>query len=86
MIAAKTRPWIWLMPGIVALCLMPLVVAIDGGRSGDPTGWPISEPINGPWPSLFSNGVADVNPDIAMLQLRANVTLARLIEAGHAAE
>ena len=86
MLGLTTRPWTRQIPGIIALCVISLIAAIDGSRSGSPMGWSVNAPLNEPWPTLLSGDPADVNPDIAMLQLRANVALARLIEAGHAAE
>jgi hypothetical protein len=71
-----------LAPGVVALCLLSLIATIDAGRMDEPMG----AAMNQPWPMLLPSKPADVDSSIAMLQLRANVALARLIEAGHQAE
>ena len=60
--------------GIVALGLLPLMAANS------------TSPADEPWPTLLSDNAAAVEPEFAMLQLRANVTLARLVQAGRAAD
>jgi hypothetical protein len=39
-----------------------------------------------PWPALLSLAPPDIDPDFAVLQRRANIALARLVEASHAVQ
>jgi len=68
----KTHHWSVLALCAAALCMAPLVAAIEGGR------------VDEPWPSLLASESANIDPGIAMLQLRANLTLDRLVQAGRA--
>lgn len=70
---AHARLWHRLMPVLMALCMAPMIAAVD------------VSPAEEPWPLLAAES-AEVDPDVAMLQLRANVTLARLLEFGDLAE
>jgi hypothetical protein len=58
----------------MALCMVPWIVATDINRAEEP------------WPLLLAAVQTDGNPEIAMLQLRANASLARLMEAGGTTE
>jgi hypothetical protein len=62
------------MPGLMALCMVPWIVATDINRADEP------------WPLLLTAAQTDADPGIAMLQLRANASLARLIESGRMTE
>jgi len=68
----KTHHWGVLALCAAAICMAPLVAAIEDGR------------VDEPWPSLLVNEAVNVDPSIAMLQLRANLTLDRLVQAGRA--
>jgi hypothetical protein len=58
--------------GIIVMCMAPLIDAMEGG------------PVDEPWPSLLASGPDSVDPVVAMLQLRANLTLDRLVQSGRA--
>ena len=59
---------------IVTVCLISLMTASESGRADEP------------WPELLSSEPVAIEPEIALLQLRANVALARLVEAGSAVD
>lgn len=63
-----------LILGTAMLCLAPLLAVNMGHRAGDP------------WPSLLAADPAGVDPNVAMLQLRASMALDRLLQSSHAAE
>ena len=56
--------------GAAMICMASLVAATEGGRVGEP------------WPSLLASEPASVDPGVAMLQLRANLALDRLVQSG----
>ena len=58
---------------MTAYCLAALVVPGSVSRTDE-------------WPALLSPTADTIEPDIAMLQLRANVVLARLVEAGQSVD
>jgi hypothetical protein len=70
MFFVNTRPWHKFVPGLIALCMVPVIVATDINR------------VEEPWPLLLAAVPTDADPDIAMLQLRANASLARLMACG----
>jgi hypothetical protein len=74
MFFANTRPWHKFMPGLMALCIVPWIAATDINR------------VEEPWPLLLVAMQTEADPGIAMLQLRANASLARLIESGRLTE
>ena len=74
MFLVHPRPWHKFMPGLMALCMVPWIVATDINRADEP------------WPLLLTAAQTDADPGIAMLQLRANASLARLIESGRMTE
>jgi hypothetical protein len=74
MICVHARRWSKFMPALTALCMATLIAGMD------------ARPMRrdaGHWPLLLTSTADTIDPDVAMLQLRANVTLARLIQAGN---
>jgi hypothetical protein len=65
------RCWNWPMLAVIAFWTLPLTGATQVSRMDEP------------WPALLSSEPAETDAEFATLQLRANVTLARLMEAGH---
>lgn len=74
MLLIEQRSWNWPMLAVMAFCALSLTGATEGGRTEQP------------WPALLSNEPIEIDPGVARLQLRANVTLARLMEADNTAE
>jgi hypothetical protein len=74
MIFMKMRRWNWSMLGVMAFCALSLTSATEVSR------------VDEPWPVLLSSEPVEIDADFAKLQLRANVTLARLMEADRSAE
>jgi hypothetical protein len=68
----KIHHWSGLALGAAVICMAPLVAATEGGR------------VDEPWPSLLASEPASVDPGVAMLQLRANLALDRLLQSGRA--
>jgi hypothetical protein len=66
----KTRRWGGPALGIIAICMAPLIVAMENSR------------VDEPWPSLLTDEPVSVDHDVALLQLRANLALDRLVQSG----
>jgi hypothetical protein len=81
MTALKALPWNWLAPAIRAACMLGLL-ALTGQRGLHDA---YDRTRTEPWPLLLAAEPA-VDPAVAMLQWRADITLARLIEAGQPTE
>lgn len=58
--------------GVIVICMAPLIAVMEGSS------------VDEPWPSLLTNEPESVDPSVAMLQLRANLTLERLVQSGRA--
>lgn len=67
----KSHRWSALALGIIMIGMAPLVAAMGESRTD-------------PWPSLLASEPAAVDHDVAVLQLRANMALDRLIQSGRA--
>jgi hypothetical protein len=70
MVFANTRSWHRFLPGLMVLCMVPWIAATGIDRAEEP------------WPLLLNAAQTDADPNIAMLQLRANASLERLMESG----
>jgi hypothetical protein len=75
MFRVDIRRWSKLAPVLMMLCLAPFIATVEVEHAEEP--WP---------PMLVAETPADIDHDVAMLQLRANITLARLIEFGNGPE
>ena len=74
MLFKTIRAWNWPLLGAIAFCALSLTGATEGSH------------VDKPWPVLLSSEPVEIDADFAKLQLRATITLARLMESDHAAE
>ena len=74
MLFKTIRAWNWPLLGVIAFCALSLTGATEVSR------------VDEPWPVLLSSEPVEIDADFAKLQLRANITLARLMESDHTAE
>lgn len=86
MLFPETRSSKWPTFGVIAVYMLVLIAAIDASRMIVPANHTMHEAMREPWPTLLSAEPARTDSDVAVLQLRASGTLARLIEAGRTAE
>jgi hypothetical protein len=63
--------------------MLVLIAAIDASRMIVPANHTVHEAMREPWPTLLSAEPTRTDSDVAVLQLRASGTLARLIEPGN---
>ncbi len=68
------RSWNGLAFGIIVVLMVHLSAGTDSGR------------INEPWPKLLSGEPASVDPGVAALQQRANVSLDNLVRSARVLE
>ena len=74
MLFKTIRAWNWPLLGVIAFYALSLTGATEVSR------------VDKPWPVLLSSEPVEIDADFAKLQLRANITLARLMESDHTAE
>jgi hypothetical protein len=61
----NARHWSGVVLGLAMVCMAPFIAGVQ------------NSPVEEPWPALLAS--APVDHDIALLQLRANITLDRLV-------
>lgn len=66
----KVRYWGGLSLALVMIGMAPLIVALEAGQ------------IDEPWPTLLANEPQNVDHNVAILQLRANLAFDRLVQSG----